>query len=112
MDVVKDILSFFSFFFSLGRKKANEASTYVSTMIEKKRIRKCVCEKKEEIGSVCVRERERESKSKSGRIYISGKNDFYTLARESFLEIRLKIDVLTLYIRTFLNSRRVTRIND
>ena len=80
-------------------------------MVEKGRIRKCVCEKKEETGSMCVRERERERENIYIYIYIyiyiSGKNDFYTLARESFLEIRLKIDVLTLYIRTFLNSRRL-----
>ena len=78
----------------------------------------CVSKKKKLEVYACERERERERERAKVRateyiyIYISGKNDFYTLARESFLEIRLKIDVLTLYIRTFLNSRRVIRIND
>lgn len=39
------------------------------------------------------RERDRASGEEWQDIYASGKNDFYALARESFLEIRLKIVV-------------------
>lgn len=82
------------FFIPLVKEEAAEASKYVLMVLKRRRMREYVCEERErKSGSAREKERKKESECKSGRISESGKNDFYALARESFLKIRLKIAV-------------------